>query len=371
MLNRSRRAWRRNGPDMKVKLNRKEIDVEGRMRAGDLLKKMDLLPETVLVARNGEVITEDEMLDADDRVEIIRAISGGADAKFSPPWQGSGRSHRTLLAGSVAETLPGSPMRGSSLAPAPEPEPDGEGDEPDSGYRIPIREWPEGERPREKLLEAGAESLTEAELLGILLRTGVSGKSAVDLARSLLKSVGGLHGLVRSDPFDLTRVKGMGRAKAAQVMAALELSRRAASAGGTPVTYIRSSKDVSFLVAPTMRDMRKEALDVLFLNSKNRVLARERLSRGTVNRSSVFAREVVERALKRSAAAMILVHNHPSGDPAPSAEDERITRELVWAGELMNLCVLDHVIVGGTTCFSFADEGRIDRYRREMEGKQK
>lgn len=323
---------------IRVTFNHKVLEFEGSMTTGQLLKKMNLLPEVVLVAKNGEIVTEDEFLRPEDEVEIIRAISGGAD--------------------------PASLPRSNSV---PGPIPDGAR----VSYRIPIKDWPDSDQPREKLIQMGPDSLNDAELLAILLRTGVKGLSAVDLARQVLKDVGGWAVLARSDAADYQGVKGLGPAKIAQILAALEIGRRAAHAPKPDELYIRGSGDVFQLVSPKLRDLKKEVLDVLFLNSRNHVLAQERLSRGTVNRSSVFAREIVERALRRGAAALILIHNHPSGDPAPSAEDERVTQEMVWAGEILNLCVLDHVIIGGNRHFSFADEGKIEAMRSKARDKRK
>ncbi|MBI2890448.1 MAG: DNA repair protein RadC [Nitrospirae bacterium] len=311
---------------MRVKVGGAIQDVEGKMRVRDLLKRLELLPEVVLVAKNGEVVTEDEMVGPQDEVEIIKAISGGSDGPPSAP---------------------------SDAA----------------AYHVPIREWPEAERPREKLIQAGAESLTDPELIAILLRTGARGTSAIDLARRLLRLAGGLGKMVRSDPDKLRRIKGVGTAKVAQILAALELGRRVNALPASPAVVIRSSADVAHLAGPLLKDLRKEVLDVLLLNTRNKLLARERVSRGTVNRSAAFSREVFECGLRRQAAALILVHNHPSGDPTPSAEDEQFTREMVWGGEIMNLCVLDHVIVGGADHYSFADAGRIDAMRREAPGR--
>ncbi len=228
-----------------------------------------------------------------------------------------------------------------------------------------IRDWPEGERPRERLLTEGASRLTTAELLAIILRTGCRGRSAVDLARSLLQEVKGLAGLEAATPATLAETIGVGPAKAAQIKAALELGRRmlADVEQGTH-RRITSSQDVLDLCAPRLRGLQHERCDLIFLNGGNDVMALEVLSEGSLTESPVNVRAIVERANRHHSAAMILVHNHPSGHAQPSAGDRALTEELTVAGELLRIHLLDHVIVGRRDHYSFADHGLIEEYRR-------
>lgn len=234
-----------------------------------------------------------------------------------------------------------------------------------SAKRYAIRDWPEGERPRERLVAEGPRRLTTAELLGIVLRTGAQGKSAVDLARMLLRDWEGLAGLDGADPTVLAETKGMGPAKVAQVKAALELGRRLlAEVERTTRPRITSSRDVVELVAPRLRGLQCERCEVILLNGGNEVLALELLSEGSPTESPVYPREILQRANRHHAAAVILVHNHPSGHPHPSAGDRALTQELVLAGELLRIPLLDHVILGRRDHYSFADHGLIEEYKR-------
>ncbi len=230
-------------------------------------------------------------------------------------------------------------------------------------YAIPY--WPEDERPRERLIAEGAQRLTTAELLAIILRTGSRGRSAVDLARRLLHDLNGLGGLEAADPATAAAVTGMGPAKTAQIKAALELGRRLlAEVEQGSHQRITSSQDVLSLCAPRLRGLQHERCDILFLNGGNDVVALETLSDGSLTESPVYVRDIVERANRHHAAATILVHNHPSGHAEPSAGDRALTEELVQAGELLRLPLLDHVIVGARDHYSFADHGLIAEYRR-------
>lgn len=231
--------------------------------------------------------------------------------------------------------------------------------------RYSIRNWPEGERPRERLIAEGAQRLTTAELLAIILRTGSRGRTAVDVARRLLQDLKGLAGLEAADPATLAEATGVGPAKIAQIKAALALGRRLLAEveqGAHP--RIASSQDVLDLCAPRLRGLQHERCDVLFLNGGNDVVAVETLSEGSLTESPVYVRAIVERANRHHAAAAILVHNHPSGHAQPSAGDRAVTEELVQAGDLLRLPLLDHVIVGRRDHYSFADHGLIAEYRR-------
>lgn len=231
--------------------------------------------------------------------------------------------------------------------------------------RYAIRDWPEGERPRERLLTEGPRRLTTAELLGIVLRTGGRGQSAVELARGLLREWEGLPGLDAADPHALAEVKGLGPAKIAQIKAALELGRRLLAEVERSVrSRITSSKDVVDLMAPRLRGLQYERCEVIFLNGGNEVLALETLTEGSLTESPVYPRDILQRANRHHAAAAILVHNHPSGHSQPSAGDRALTEELVLAGELLRIHLVDHVIIGRGDHYSFADHGLVEEYRR-------
>jgi DNA repair protein RadC len=222
-----------------------------------------------------------------------------------------------------------------------------------------INDWPAGERPREKLLSKGASALSEAELLAILLRTGVPGKSAVDLGRELLQEYGSLSSLFASDLERLLAIKGLGYAKAVQLQAVIELARRALEEQLEPGLNLNSPKAVRDFLRLTLRSQDKEVFLGIFLDAQNRVLAVEELSSGTLTQTSVFPREVVRRALSRNAAAVIFAHNHPSGLAEPSRADEVLTQALKQALALMDVKVLDHFIVGGSNAMSFAERGLL------------
>lgn len=228
-----------------------------------------------------------------------------------------------------------------------------------------IRDWPEGERPRERLLAEGSRRLTTAELLGIVLRTGGRGQSAVDLARTLLQEWEGLSGLDAADPHLLAETKGLGLAKIAQVKAALELGRLLlAEVERAARPRITSSNDVLELMAPRLRGLQVECCEVILLNGGNEVVAVEMLSEGSLTESPVYPREILQRANRHHAAAVILVHNHPSGHSQPSAGDRALTEELVLAGDLLRIPLVDHVIIGRRDHYSFADRGLIEEYKR-------
>ncbi|MBC7347551.1 MAG: DNA repair protein RadC [Clostridia bacterium] len=214
-------------------------------------------------------------------------------------------------------------------------------------------------RPRERLAAGGPEALSSAELLAIILRTGWREESALALAQRLLARPRGLRYLAEAGYAELAALKGMGPAKAAQVKAAVELGRRLAQAGQAARTVIRSPLDVAALFMEEMRYLDREHFRVLLLNTKNQVLAQEKVSVGSINSSIVHPREVFKRAIKESAAALILVHNHPSGDPAPSREDLEVTKRLMEAGKILGIAVLDHVIIGDGRYLSLREKGLL------------
>lgn len=222
-----------------------------------------------------------------------------------------------------------------------------------------ICDWPAAERPRERLLAQGPEALSEAELLAVLLRHGHRGASALDLARSLLAGFGSLRGLLAAGQQELSRHRGIGPARWAQLQAALELARRhhlERLRFGPSLTSPRAARD--YLIA-RLRDRDHEVFCCLFLDSRHRLLSFEELFRGTVDGASVHPREVVKQALARNASAVILAHNHPSGVAEPSQADEIITIRLRDALALVDIRVLDHLIVGDGTCASLAERGLV------------
>ncbi|HEY6837456.1 MAG TPA: DNA repair protein RadC [Geobacteraceae bacterium] len=222
-----------------------------------------------------------------------------------------------------------------------------------------IKEWPADERPREKLLQRGADALSDAELLALLLRTGDagSGRSALDLGRELLREFGDLRALAMASTTDICRIKGTGPAKAATVKAALEIANRFKGRRLERESRYTSPDQVFEHYHYTYRDRRKEYFLALLLDGKNRVIREVQISEGSLNQSIVHPREVFNPAVRESAAAIILVHNHPTGDPTPSREDLEITRRLREAGELMGVKVLDHIIIGDGEFVSFVSQG--------------
>ena len=227
----------------------------------------------------------------------------------------------------------------------------------ESPYKI--TRWPKDERPRERLLQQGAQHLTEAELLGILLGKGTRKKTAIDLARELLDRYESLQKLFSRSPSELTAVKGIGPAKAAILSAAFELVRRIQSLKVPARSSFKRSSDVASHYLPLMRDLRKEVFKVLLLNRANRLIKEVFISEGTLDASIVHPRDVFREALLEPAAGVILIHNHPSGNPSPSEEDLRITKQLVEAGRLLGIKVYDHIILAGESYRSLADEGLL------------
>ena len=220
-----------------------------------------------------------------------------------------------------------------------------------------IRDWPVGDRPREKLLAKGAQALSEAELLAIFLRVGVKGKSALDLARQLLKRYGTLRSLLAAEQKELCALPGIGPAKYAQLQAALEMARRHLGESlerGKPLSDPAGTR--AYLKA-RLRDFHYEVFAVLHLDNRHRVIAFEELFRGTIDGASVHPREVVRQALKHNAAAVIFAHNHPSGVAEPSDADRHLTQRLKDALALVDIRVLDHFVVGDGEVASFAERG--------------
>ena len=223
----------------------------------------------------------------------------------------------------------------------------------------PIKDWPEEDRPREKLLARGAEALSETELLALLLRTGnaSTGESAIDQARLLLNRFQTLRGIDDASIQDLSAIKGIGPAKTAELKACMEIARRLRQQKWDVGDALRSSEDVFRHFSERLVKEKRELFYVVLLNNKNRKIREVKISEGSLTASLVHPREVYNPVIRESAAAVIFVHNHPSGDPAPSPEDLEITRRLKEVGEVMGIRVLDHVVVGHDRYFSFSDRG--------------
>ena len=219
-----------------------------------------------------------------------------------------------------------------------------------------IKEIPLNDRPREKMAANGAAVLTDAELIAILLRTGTAEKSAIDIA-SEMTADGGLYkrlaGITRLN--ELTNIKGLGQAKAATVLAALEIGRRIASAKPIEKIHLSCPQDVADFLMPRLRYAAKEQFVVILLNGKNKVIGTEVVSEGSLSSSIVHPREVYAPAMLHHAAAIMVAHNHPSGDPKPSLEDEEVTRMLLRSGKVLGIPMIDHVIIGDGNYYSFLE----------------
>ena len=222
-----------------------------------------------------------------------------------------------------------------------------------------INNWPEGERPRERLLQKGAEALSDAELLAIFLRTGVVGKSAVDLARELVTTFGNLTALFAASEKEFCSIHGLGQAKYVQLQAVLEMARRALHEEMKMGDALNSPRAVRDYLQLLLRGREQEVFMVVFLDAQHRTLAAEELFHGTLTQTSVYPREVVKRALHYNAAAVVLAHNHPSGVAEPSQSDRMLTDALKQALALVDVRVLDHFIVAGAGCVSFAERGML------------
>ena len=241
--------------------------------------------------------------------------------------------------------------------------PDASG-EPPLSYFAPIHAWDASDQPREKLIQHGPEVLSDAELLALLLgsgtRTNGRSVSAVELGRTLLRAYGSLYEVSRRALKELTRTRGVGPAKATKMMAAFEIGRRVESQQeAAERVQVCSPQDVAAVYAPLMRDLKKEVFKVVHLNTANVIIRDYTVSEGGLASSIVEPRAVFEQAILDNAASVVCLHNHPSGNPEPSREDLRITRQLVEAGSLMGIPVYDHIIIAGSTHTSLAERGVI------------
>jgi DNA repair protein RadC len=224
-------------------------------------------------------------------------------------------------------------------------------------YQPLIRELPAGERPRERLKHHGAASLSNAELLAIVLRTGAASESVLNLATRLLAKHGGLAGLAKAGFGELCQEHGLGEAKAAQVKAAVEIGRRLLSEQGTIRPIVKSPADVANLLQAGMSLLEQEELRLILLDTKNQVVSMPTVYKGSVNTSIIRVAEILRDAVRENCPALIVVHNHPSGDPTPSPEDVRVTEQIVEAGKLLDIEVLDHVVIGRQQYVSMKERG--------------
>jgi len=222
-----------------------------------------------------------------------------------------------------------------------------------------ITHWPVSDRPREKLLSQGAQSLSDAELLAILLKFGTRGKTALDLARELLQRFGGLLKLKQAQPQHIYDLAGVGKAKYATLLAALELGKRYSDENIQPGEKLTSIQATQRFLAKRLREHTREVFSCIFLNNQQNIIAFEELFMGSIAETNVHPREIVKRGLAHNAAKVILAHNHPSGDPTPSQADQELTRYLIQTLALVDIQVIDHVIIGQQGNFSFAEAGWI------------
>ncbi len=224
-----------------------------------------------------------------------------------------------------------------------------------------IKNWAESDRPREKLLQKGKSVLTDAELLAIIIGSGTATETAVELSRRILHSVGNnLHALARLNTIELIQFKGIGNAKAISIVASMELGRRYRATQSKQNVQIKSSKDAYELIFALLSDHRKEIFYVILLNQATEVVSIEKISEGSSNSTTVDLKQILTIALLKHANGIILCHNHPSGRPKPSQRDLNITNQVILAAKMMQLQVLDHIIIGQNTYYSFMDEGLME-----------
>jgi len=223
-----------------------------------------------------------------------------------------------------------------------------------------IKNWADGDKPREKLILQGSKSLSEAELLAILMRAGTRNKSALDMAKELLtQNDNSLSALAKLSVHELMKIKGIGEAKAVSIAAAMELGRRRVTENAVQKAQITSSLDAYDLLHPRMRDLMQESFWIILMDRRSKVISVEEIHVGGMSAMVVDPKIIFQRALERKACSVILSHNHPSGTPTPSTEDIRLTEKIKSAGHFMDIKVLDHIIIGEGTYYSFADEGKM------------
>ncbi|MCK4395470.1 DNA repair protein RadC [candidate division WOR-3 bacterium] len=223
-----------------------------------------------------------------------------------------------------------------------------------------IKNWPEDERPRELLLQKGPDHVSDAGLIAVLIRSGTKGKSAVALGRQLIKEFGGLRGLLSAKKSDLRKIRGLGPAKVAQIMAAIEITKRNLKEQIIGKNYVENDKDVIDYLSLSMRDRKEEFFKVIYLNKANAILAIDELARGTVDEAAIYPREVIKRAFDIGACAVIFVHNHPSGSLEPSQRDIDVTKKLISACKIVDITPLDHIIISPNGYVNLKSKGLID-----------
>lgn len=226
-------------------------------------------------------------------------------------------------------------------------------------YHTKIKDWPESERPREKLIANGPQTLSDAELLAIFIGSGTNGITALDVAKKLLIERRSLKHIARNNVSELARMKGIGNARAARIVAAFEMARRIDNDGTPEKRKMTSPMDVVSLYRTQLSHLNYELFKIVLLNNGNRLIRDVDISRGTLNSSVVHPREVFKSAIDHMAAGVILMHNHPSGEAAPSEEDNQITRQISDAGKLIGIPVLDHIIIAGDRFYSYAENHQL------------
>lgn len=225
--------------------------------------------------------------------------------------------------------------------------------------KVKLKDLPKNERPRERLTRYGADKLSNSELLALILRTGTKNDNVLNLCSSLLGEFGGINGLLNLSVKELKEINGIGEAKTAQILALAELSKRFNSFQSGEELIISSPKDVAFYMMKEMNNLKKEYFKIIMLNTKNMIISIKDVSIGSLNSSIVHPREVFVEAIKNSSAAVILCHNHPSGDCTPSKEDIAVTKRLKECGDLIGIEVLDHIIIGRKNFISFKEKGFV------------
>lgn len=225
--------------------------------------------------------------------------------------------------------------------------------------KVKLKDLPKNERPRERLIRYGADKLSNSELLALILRTGTKNDNVLNLCSSLLGEFGGINGLLNLSVKELKEINGIGEAKTAQILALAELSKRFNSFQSGEELIISSPKDVAFYMMKEMNNLKKEYFKIIMLNTKNMIISIKDVSIGSLNSSIVHPREVFVEAIKNSSAAVILCHNHPSGDCTPSKEDIAVTKRLKECGDLIGIEVLDHIIIGRKNFISFKEKGFV------------
>lgn len=279
---------------------------------------------------------------------------------YCKPPQGLGPQHCVNHPSCVRENSPAPPATPARILPFLEvPRTVRRAPSPSDTPRISIDRWPPRQRPREKLLERGPLALSDSELLAVLLSSGPRGQSAVDLGQALLARFGSIHGLLSAVPRDIRAVRGVGAAKQAQLLAVMELARRALAEQLRDDTTLDSPHVVRNYLRLFIGARSYEVFVCLFLDSRHRLLRAEESSRGTLTHTAVYPREIAREALAQNAASLIVAHNHPSGEAHPSAADRHLTRRLSETLQLIEVKLLDHLIVGANAVFSFAESGLL------------